>query len=328
MLAFGFNDYANGVGRHSTTELRLLSVYPKFTAAVLYNRILCRIQNWMSIGRELHKAPLHIVLTQNPVLPSSIQLSVKPRPVISLHSPPQGVGSASSTSLSSNQMTDSGQESSSSSISGLLSIEQQLPRILLTVRLKENLSADLSADLFAEWLGMMPIIAESVTVEAGFGSFSTLIFVSIPTPMWVCLGKDVAINLAGIMRGRINIKASIYSDKERNEHLQTNLALNEVIHMLQDRVKSVELENQGLRNYLSESNLEKCELRRERQNCQQTIEILKRENLKEKREGKEGGLEDSRLPNRLSNPSSEEDVKSPPKIERISLQRVYYPKTY
>ncbi|TGO37895.1 hypothetical protein BHYA_0086g00100 [Botrytis hyacinthi] len=214
IAACGFNDVANGVGRYSFTyalirELRLLSAYPKFTAAVLYNRILCRLQNWVPEGRELQKAPLHVVLTQNQALPSSIQLSVNPRPKlepVSHGSPSQSLGSPSPASFESNERTDSDQGSGSSPISSLHSADEQFPRILLSVRLEEDLAPELSADLFAEWLRMMPVIANSVTVEAGFSSFSTIILVSMPTPIWVCLGKDPAFNLVGIIKKKPNIK--------------------------------------------------------------------------------------------------------------------------
>lgn len=213
IAACGFNNFANGVGRHSfthalTTELRLLSSYPKFTAAVLYNRILCRLQNWMPEGRELQKAPLHVVLTQNQALPSSIQLSVTPKPKpesMTLQSPLQSLGSPSPNSFASNERTDSDQDSDSSPISSLLSADEQFPRILLSVRLKEDMVPELSADLFSEWLRMMPVVANSITVEAGFDSFSTLILVSMPTPIWVCLGKDPAFNLVGIIKKMPNI---------------------------------------------------------------------------------------------------------------------------
>ncbi|KAF7942886.1 uncharacterized protein EAE97_006340 [Botrytis byssoidea] len=50
IAACGFNNLASGVGPDSCTyaltiELRLLSLYPKFTAAMLSNGIPCRIQN-------------------------------------------------------------------------------------------------------------------------------------------------------------------------------------------------------------------------------------------------------------------------------------------
>ncbi|ESZ96154.1 hypothetical protein SBOR_3429 [Sclerotinia borealis F-4128] len=212
IAACGFNDVANGVGSHSftsalITELKLLISNPKFTAAVLYSRILCRVQNWMPKGRELQKAPLHVVLTQNPALPSSIQLSVKPRPISPSLDPSQSPGSASPASRSSNQMTDCDQGSGSSPMSSLLSAEAQFPRILLSVRLKEDLVPASSADLFADWLRTMPIIVESFNVEAGFRSFSTLLFVSMSTPIWVCLGRDAAISLVGIIRKETNAES-------------------------------------------------------------------------------------------------------------------------
>ncbi|KAF7876514.1 hypothetical protein EAF04_001604 [Stromatinia cepivora] len=227
IAACGFNDVANGVGPHSfthalTTELRLLSSHPKFTAAVLYNRVLCRIQNWMPAGRELQKAPLHIVLTQNIALPSSIQLSVKPRSIVPTISPIQSTGSASSASLSTNAMADSGERSSPSSISSLLSTEQQFPRILLSVRLKEDLSSDLSTDLFADWLRMMPIVANSVTIEAGFGSFSTLVLVAIQTPMWVCLERHAAISLVGITREKLGINERSITNSLKRKSIENN----------------------------------------------------------------------------------------------------------
>ncbi|EDN97450.1 hypothetical protein SS1G_11975 [Sclerotinia sclerotiorum 1980 UF-70] len=218
IAACGFNDVANGVGPHSftsalITELRLLSSHPKFTAAVLYNRVLCRIHNWMPAGWELQKAPLHIVLTQNIALPSSIQLSVKPRSVVPT-SPIQSIGTGSPTSLSTNAIADSGERSSSSSILSVLSTEQRLPRILISVRLKEDLSSNLSADSFADWLRMMPIVANSVAIEAGFGSFSTLVLVAIPTPMWVCLERHAVISLVTFCQKMLAEKEELMQDFE------------------------------------------------------------------------------------------------------------------
>ncbi|TGO26618.1 hypothetical protein BPAE_0056g00390 [Botrytis paeoniae] len=119
-------------------------------------------------------APLHVVLTQNQALPSSIQLSVSPKPrpePMSLRSPSQSLGSPSPASFESNERTDSDQGSGSSPMSSLHSAEVLFPMILISVRLKEDLVPELSADLFVEWLRMMPVIAESVTVETGFSSF-------------------------------------------------------------------------------------------------------------------------------------------------------------
>lgn len=83
IAACGFNASANPVGAYSftralITELRRLSAASAaFTIGMLYNKILCRVQNWMPEGSEMQNPPLHVVLTQNWRLPRAIQLSVR-----------------------------------------------------------------------------------------------------------------------------------------------------------------------------------------------------------------------------------------------------------
>lgn len=157
-----------------------------FTTATLYNKILCRIQNWMPSGREMQKPPLHVMLTQNPRLPQSIQLSPIHRSVPT-QAPPidpslntgellnphstidmsvQSILSTSEPDRSGNLSQDRQAESSNSSIS-----DPQLPSpaIVLSIRLKETMSASqLNGDYLADWLQMIPLVAEHVKVEAGF----------------------------------------------------------------------------------------------------------------------------------------------------------------
>ncbi|KAF5877803.1 putative glucose-methanol-choline oxidoreductase protein [Botrytis fragariae] len=210
-------------------------------------------------------------------------------------SPSQSLGSAGPISPLKKQRTDSSQESDPSSESIPLSVEQQLPKIILSVTLKEDLAPDLSADLFADWLRMMLIIAESVTVEAGFGSFSTLMFVSMPVSIWVYLGRDAAISLVGTKKGILNIKDPSYSDNERNEPVNTKRGLSEAINVCNNRMQSMELQIRGLRNDLSESNRKKRKLRRERDYSLRIIEYYGRMNLKGKCKSKEGGADDKGL---------------------------------
>jgi len=78
VAACGFNSSANPVGPDSftralITELGLLSRVGPFTIGMLFSRILCRAQNWMPMGREVQKAALHIVLTQDKRLPRGIR---------------------------------------------------------------------------------------------------------------------------------------------------------------------------------------------------------------------------------------------------------------
>ncbi|CCD50989.1 hypothetical protein ACHAPC_005343 [Botrytis cinerea] len=232
--------------------------------------------------------------------------------ILSSLSPSQSLGSASPISPFKKQRIDSGKESGPSSESIPLSIEQQLPEIILSVRLKEDLAPDLSADFFVDWLCMMLIIAESVIVEARFGSFSTLI--------------DAAISLVGIKKGILSIKDPSYSDKECNELVNTKRGLSEAINVCNNRMQSMELQIQGRRNDLSESNREKRKLRRERDNSLRIIEDYGRMSLKGKCKTK-GGADDKGL--RLGRPDtgirSEQTVVVPVNLERNdALTRLSY----
>ncbi|KAG4438265.1 hypothetical protein IFR05_006247 [Cadophora sp. M221] len=241
IAACGFNTSANPVGPDSftralITELGLLRRTSSFTVGTLYNRILCRAQNWMPTGREVQKPPLHVVLTQDSQLPRGIQLCPrtqkktpkqsprKPRapapPSPARRIPPSRVtkrrqpaysdrapirrSERFSTSTSSLDSTDSGPsslQSVESSLSSVSSDEEMYPRIAITIRLQETLaSSDFSVDIFSEWIRMMPVLAESVKVEAGFASFSTLLIVSLPVAMWCYLPNNPAISIAGIIR--------------------------------------------------------------------------------------------------------------------------------
>jgi hypothetical protein len=51
--------------------------------------------------------------------------------------------------------------------------------------------------LFTEWLKGIPAVAEEVRVEAGFGSFSTLLIVSLPMALTAYLPRDPAITFLG-----------------------------------------------------------------------------------------------------------------------------------
>ena len=234
IAACGFNTSANPVGPDSftralLTELDILSSAPSFTVGTLFNKILCRIQNWMPSGREMQKPPLHVVLTQNSKLPQSIQLSrIRPPHVLAtaldrLHQPTnyeslgssqnsadcsshvqkQSVGSQAQSSVSSPESTGSSlqQDSITSSTSSLFSDKDMCPRIAITVRLKESLAkSDLSVDLFADWIRMMPVLADKIKIEAGFASCSTLLIVSLPVALWCYLPDDPALSVIGIVK--------------------------------------------------------------------------------------------------------------------------------
>jgi len=187
------------------------------------------------MGREVQKAALHIVLTQDKRLPRGIQLCPRiqkktpkqsPRkskvvasPSPARRIPPSKVSkrrrpaysrapvrqtecfSTSTSSLDSTSSDPASVQTGGSSMSSVSSEVDMYPRIAITVRLQETLSqSDFSVDLFAEWIRMMPVLAENVKIEAGFASFSTLLLVSLPVAMWCYLPSNPAISVAGIIR--------------------------------------------------------------------------------------------------------------------------------
>jgi len=231
IAACGFNNSANPVGPDSftralLTELDILKNCPPFTAGTLYNKILRRLQNWMPVGREMQKPPLHVVLTQKSQLSQSIQLTPRRTLNGSIH----GTGnvevfcpvSPSANSFYHSSGTESNDDSSpSTGCSPILSTQSpssqpswpsetaEVPAIAITVRLKETMSASQLSDyLFADWLRMMPASVEPVKVQAGFTSFSTLLILSIPVKMWCYLDKHPSITLTGTTRSSNLVKSS------------------------------------------------------------------------------------------------------------------------
>jgi hypothetical protein len=180
--ACAYNSKANGVGPYSFThalviELRELAKKPCFSVGELYSSIFHRIQARMpEDGTERHPAPVHLVLTNDTRYQQSIQLSKLS----------ERIGDSRDVF---NNVTVSEEE-----VSQGLTVIGEAPRLALAIRLRDNFVAtELSTELFAEWLRIMPTIAAEVKVEAGFGSFSTLLIVSIPIGLSGYLPPDSAV---------------------------------------------------------------------------------------------------------------------------------------
>lgn len=194
VAACGYDAIANGVGQYSftsalITELLDLSNRPSFTIAYLYNNIFSRIQGRMpEDGRERHPPPIHLVLTQDNNFPRSIQLGKcsnrgslgeMHESLIAQGKRPEDRGAAASKPSST--FDSSSRDEDSLRIEPLASAMPKVPRLAFAIRLKDTLRPNqLRTDLFLEWLRTIPAIAEEVKVEAGFGSFSSLIILSIP----------------------------------------------------------------------------------------------------------------------------------------------------
>jgi len=242
--ACAYNATANGVGYYSftrelTIELRELSRRPSFTVAHLFRNAFSRIQaRRPEDGRERHPAPVHFSLTQdNPEFPRSIQLSVRPghkkKPRLSndealtlarmLGSDPKDVETATghrgvtfSRPVENEQLVNDTNEAFS--VQPISKLPFQTPRILLAVRLKDDCcGAELSINLFKNWLRDMPTVAEEVKVEAGFGSYSSIVIVSIPLALSLYLRQDPAV----IKIGPITSENLLQQSKETQQTKQS-----------------------------------------------------------------------------------------------------------
>ncbi|KAH6719008.1 hypothetical protein BKA61DRAFT_429076, partial [Leptodontidium sp. MPI-SDFR-AT-0119] len=195
VAACGFNASANPVGAHSftrklITELHLLRYSPPFTVSFLFNCILRRLQMWMPEDRKLQKAPLHILLTPDKILPRSIQLvSCRKNMAQALIDPDHipipnpnhanfasnGTTSAemSSQALPTQNISNSILQPSSSK-SHNIKIKSQLhslPYLALHIWMNKSMSMnEFPIDLFSDWLRMVPVLAQRVQVETGFNS--------------------------------------------------------------------------------------------------------------------------------------------------------------
>jgi hypothetical protein len=215
--ACAYNVIANGVGYYSftnelTIELRDLANRPSFPVADLFRNIFSRIQaRRPEDGKERHPAPIHFSLTQdNPQFPRSIQLSVRP-------------GHIDRTKVLNGDSCiriQSGEPSSGHSFENNRepTLSTQAPRILLALRLRDNCrSGELSMDRFKDWLKDMPAVAEEVKIEAGYGSFSSILIISIPISLSLYIPQDPAIIKIGPVTSQnlLNESRSIQRQAQR-----------------------------------------------------------------------------------------------------------------
>ena len=182
---------------------------------------------------ERHPAPIHLVLTQVRPNPRSIQLPTSADPQNTVQ---DSSGSLENTekfpmattfeslptfreekctlpwdnpqhiSSNKNGRLDNGSlfhmfnktSVSSHSSSQLLHGWEGAPRLAFSVRLRETIKPGQSLEmLFADWLKDMPVVAEEIKVEAGFGSLSTLLVVSLPIALSAYLPQDPAVRCLG-----------------------------------------------------------------------------------------------------------------------------------
>lgn len=86
--------------------------------------------------------------------------------------------------------------SSSTTLSSLSSAcTYKIPRVVISLQLEEDQSLD--PGQCSKWLESFPLLAKWVNVEAVFGSFSTLMLMSVPMPIWDMLPNHPACSFIG-----------------------------------------------------------------------------------------------------------------------------------
>ena len=225
IAACGFETSAPGVCEHSFTRsliemLRYCSKRSPISAAILHMKVLSRMKYWKpntveteageQAFHECRKTPVHTILT-NEGKPRSIVLS--PIESISFLSPevsPSLARSPSSDSSSQDvEMKDSFNDSATTSTPSSVSSpgndsEQSCPTVLIAVALEED--QRLQPDTWVEWLRDIPAIAKYVRVEGIYGSYSTLMLLSLPVNIWDLIPNNPAVNFIGFIKSQNLLK--------------------------------------------------------------------------------------------------------------------------
>ncbi|KAF6802157.1 hypothetical protein CSOJ01_11774 [Colletotrichum sojae] len=210
IAACSFNTVACRTSQNSFIEvlirqLKIMRSLPSFSSAYLYSRIYQDIQSQPKPAdyapREL---PVHLVLSQDPAYPRDILLSANHHKDTFRRGRRSDQASVSSDECLSRCPTPTRKGPwDVADDAGRLPVPQKAssprhPRLLLSFRLLEDMDPEaLRVDLFSHWLGSLPIPVDSVKVEAGFSSDSTVLLVSVPVAMLPFLPRDPSVTVIG-----------------------------------------------------------------------------------------------------------------------------------
>ena len=230
IAACGFETVAPGVGEHSFTrslidELKWWMHGPSLTAAMLHNKVLCRVKHWKprfgaAPYNERRRTPIYIVLA-NEGKKRSIEIVPLPPRAVAITEPsvPLGDGVASTSPSSSSQCPVPSNDASSSTSntsteptalednanSSESSISQvwpdrdfKCPKVLISVALEED--QWLGAEAWADWLESVPAKVKYANVEGIYKSDSTIVLLSIAVAVWDLISSDPAIKFLGFVR--------------------------------------------------------------------------------------------------------------------------------
>jgi WD40 repeat protein len=208
IAACGFERRAPPPGEHSLTNalidvLRDWINKPSFSAASLHTEILFRLKlketkkGREGIPLEWCVTPIHWINTKDYKAPG-IEICRR-NVLLSLSAMPTTEASnkeAPSTFIDGMDIDFNNTSSTSTPLSSVSSDgSYKVPHVLISLQLEENQPLD--ARQCARWLDKFPLLAKWVKVEAVFPSYSTLMILSVPMPIWDMLPDHPACSFIG-----------------------------------------------------------------------------------------------------------------------------------
>lgn len=196
LVACGFETRTPGVGNRSFThnlveELKVLKDRGPFTVAVLHAAITRRIieqssQRTTNRREPETKSPHHYILTND-----RYRRSIELFPLVRTpESPAKPVVTPNILDEDVDMMT--GLECNETALQEFSpDPEFKYPKVVLTVALQEK--QWLEEDSWTAWLESIPGLVRYATVEAVFDSFSSLVIISVPMPVWTLIQDHPAV---------------------------------------------------------------------------------------------------------------------------------------
>jgi hypothetical protein len=211
IAACGFERIAPPPGQHSMTNTLIDVLHdwinkPFFSAASLHTELLFRLKlkekkkGREGIPLEWCVTPVHWINAKD-CKPTGIEICR--RNILPL---PSTISEASSSEEDSSTFVDAmdidfdDANSSSTPLSSLSSTgTYKVPHVMITLQLEE--SQPLDTEQTTRWLARFPLLAKWVKVEAVFPSYSTLIIMSMPLPIWDMLPDHPACSFIAYVTG-------------------------------------------------------------------------------------------------------------------------------
>jgi Caspase domain len=208
IAACGFERKAPPPGEHSMTNTLVDVLHdwinkPSFSAASLHTEILFRLKlkekrkGREGIPLEWCVTPVHWINTRDCKAPG-IEICRR-RTIFSPAAGPSHSEEAS-TFVDAMDIDFDDTNHSSTPLSSISSTgNYKLPQVLITLQLEENQLLDSAR--CARWLDRFPLLAKWAKVEAVFPSYSTLMIISMPLPIWDMLPDHPACSFIGYVTG-------------------------------------------------------------------------------------------------------------------------------